>query len=183
MMVLHQRREGLEEGFCRTPLQNPPVRYAYRLSGKLRQARKHDDRHGRIQALDFPGHGQSVHSRHPVIDDYHIDFARLEEPDAFFSSRGVDHLVSLSFEQKPPRLDAGGFVINAEYSRHVAQDCWKERPDAHTPRWGCPSTLCSGRPRLSLAEARQLPRQRSRSEEHTSELQSPVHLVCRLLLE
>src|SRR5690348_17449758 len=26
-------------------------------------------------------------------------------------------------------------------------------------------------------------RQRLRSEEHTSELQSPVHLVCRLLLE
>src|SRR5690348_18448545 len=26
-------------------------------------------------------------------------------------------------------------------------------------------------------------RSRSRSEEHTSELQSPVHLVCRLLLE
>src|SRR5438876_6006170 len=28
-----------------------------------------------------------------------------------------------------------------------------------------------------------LRRARSRSEEHTSELQSPVHLVCRLLLE
>src|SRR5690348_17572877 len=27
------------------------------------------------------------------------------------------------------------------------------------------------------------PPARSRSEEHTSELQSPVHLVCRLLLE
>src|SRR5690348_17642541 len=26
-------------------------------------------------------------------------------------------------------------------------------------------------------------RERTRSEEHTSELQSPVHLVCRLLLE
>src|SRR5438876_2595709 len=26
-------------------------------------------------------------------------------------------------------------------------------------------------------------RERGRSEEHTSELQSPVHLVCRLLLE
>src|SRR6266487_5217722 len=28
-----------------------------------------------------------------------------------------------------------------------------------------------------------VPRRRARSEEHTSELQSPVHLVCRLLLE
>src|SRR5690348_17772944 len=29
----------------------------------------------------------------------------------------------------------------------------------------------------------QIRRQEGRSEEHTSELQSPVHLVCRLLLE
>src|SRR5438876_12442454 len=35
-----------------------------------------------------------------------------------------------------------------------------------------------------LAEQRQRPGRRpKRSEEHTSELQSPVHLVCRLLLE
>src|SRR6267154_5434143 len=31
--------------------------------------------------------------------------------------------------------------------------------------------------------ARRLPPRSPRSEEHTSELQSPVHLVCRLLLE
>src|SRR5690348_17749496 len=30
---------------------------------------------------------------------------------------------------------------------------------------------------------RMVDRDRDRSEEHTSELQSPVHLVCRLLLE
>src|SRR5574338_1673853 len=30
---------------------------------------------------------------------------------------------------------------------------------------------------------RSRPRRRARSEEHTSELQSPWHLVCRLLLE
>src|SRR2546429_5931639 len=37
-------------------------------------------------------------------------------------------------------------------------------------------------PPLPTAEARQQARQR-RSEEHTSELQSRLHLVCRLLLE
>src|SRR6266487_1409641 len=31
--------------------------------------------------------------------------------------------------------------------------------------------------------SRLTPRSTARSEEHTSELQSPVHLVCRLLLE
>src|SRR4051794_41697262 len=35
----------------------------------------------------------------------------------------------------------------------------------------------------SRAEALRPRRDRGRSEEHTSELQSPVHLVCRLLLE
>src|SRR5438876_10456325 len=37
-----------------------------------------------------------------------------------------------------------------------------------------------GRQRISRAKCAGA---RSRSEEHTSELQSPVHLVCRLLLE
>src|SRR5690348_17966352 len=40
-------------------------------------------------------------------------------------------------------------------------------------------------PRRTSRWRRRLPRrsQPERSEEHTSELQSPVHLVCRLLLE
>src|SRR5438876_1161307 len=39
------------------------------------------------------------------------------------------------------------------------------------------------RTRPSVAHPRRSCRRRPRSEEHTSELQSPVHLVCRLLLE
>src|SRR5690348_17979691 len=35
----------------------------------------------------------------------------------------------------------------------------------------------------SCRRLRGLPEDTARSEEHTSELQSPVHLVCRLLLE
>src|SRR2546422_5518090 len=47
----------------------------------------------------------------------------------------------------------------------------------HFPRWpGPPSTAASCR-------MSRLKRLRSRSEEHTSELQSRLHLVCRLLLE
>src|SRR5690625_707321 len=37
--------------------------------------------------------------------------------------------------------------------------------------------------RLDLAKGRQMPAHAGRSEEHTSELQSRGHLVCRLLLE
>src|SRR5438876_6022733 len=36
---------------------------------------------------------------------------------------------------------------------------------------------------LRVATSMGAGRRRQRSEEHTSELQSPVHLVCRLLLE
>src|SRR5690348_18202250 len=46
--------------------------------------------------------------------------------------------------------------------------------------------LCGGSHHMKLAQA-DAPAvaafRRARSEEHTSELQSPVHLVCRLLLE
>src|SRR5947208_14703914 len=44
----------------------------------------------------------------------------------------------------------------------------------------------AGRPRRRVARAARadrVTRRRGRSEEHTSELQSPDHLVCRLLLE
>src|SRR5438876_12226761 len=52
------------------------------------------------------------------------------------------------------------------------------------------SNTAMTRPCSRAVEARRAPRSsvssrvsRPRSEEHTSELQSPVHLVCRLLLE
>src|SRR5689334_24618949 len=47
------------------------------------------------------------------------------------------------------------------------------RPDLRHDRSPCRDRLCSHIPQD----------ERSRSEEHTSELQSQFHLVCRLLLE
>src|SRR5690348_17701930 len=44
-------------------------------------------------------------------------------------------------------------------------------------------SLCSCTRRTALSAADASRERLSRSEEHTSELQSPVHLVCRLLLE
>src|SRR2546422_5529854 len=48
-----------------------------------------------------------------------------------------------------------------------------------------PSTATTGRSSASVARSESSPGSRStrRSEEHTSELQSRLHLVCRLLLE
>src|SRR5690348_18197580 len=55
--------------------------------------------------------------------------------------------------------------------------------DRARARWGrTPHRRCAARRRR---RGRAIPRRSAsfRSEEHTSELQSPVHLVCRLLLE
>src|SRR5258708_26627285 len=52
---------------------------------------------------------------------------------------------------------------------------WNASPSPSTTTWPVIST--AGSPRAATTTA---PR---RSEEHTSELQSPDHLVCRLLLE
>src|SRR5687768_18243992 len=53
-------------------------------------------------------------------------------------------------------------------------------------RLGCRQRDADGNPdhqRVRRQHGRALGAERSRSEEHTSELQSRLHLVCRLLLE
>src|SRR6266487_6817842 len=65
-------------------------------------------------------------------------------------------------------------------SLHDALPTWRSR--SRSGRCACPTSTCSLiRPGCSVTR-RRTPRP-ARSEEHTSELQSPVHLVCRLLLE
>src|SRR5437016_12137668 len=56
---------------------------------------------------------------------------------------------------------------------------------ARTTTWGWPTTRACARqpPTPRCAGARERERRGSRSEEHTSELQSLTNLVCRLLLE
>src|SRR5437879_7970893 len=56
---------------------------------------------------------------------------------------------------------------------HSPHSCWPSRPDPAPPR---PPCSCGG----SWWGTASPP---IRSEEHTSELQSPMYLVCRLLLE
>src|SRR5690348_18050925 len=60
------------------------------------------------------------------------------------------------------------------------------RPLEHLGEHGPPARRLDevmARGRRRQLEPRGPPAQVHRSEEHTSELQSPVHLVCRLLLE
>src|SRR5690348_18072704 len=54
--------------------------------------------------------------------------------------------------------------------------CRRARRRERSARRDARRVAARGRPRAQVVPA-------ARSEEHTSELQSPVHLVCRLLLE
>src|SRR5258708_26381078 len=71
--------------------------------------------------------------------------------------------------RRPPRSTLFPYTtlfrsILALPARQAALDHGRRQPPARGPHGGCHPD-------------------RSRSEEHTSELQSPDHLVCRLLLE
>src|SRR5690348_17783763 len=57
---------------------------------------------------------------------------------------------------------------------------WSTPPCSTAPRCSAPPSTASSAPAPGAPRAAPTS---SRSEEHTSELQSPVHLVCRLLLE
>src|SRR2546425_4903448 len=67
----------------------------------------------------------------------------------------------------------GGHRGGAEPRRHRGGELDRVRPDAR-PR---------GRPDDRMAARQRIGEAQSRSEEHTSELQSLAYLVCRLLLE
>src|SRR5437763_12044146 len=67
--------------------------------------------------------------------------------------------------------------------RSPARPCPRRRSPRRPPR---SPRRCTGRGRHRARPARagrRTPRGRGRSEEHTSELQSPMYLVCRILLE
>src|SRR5438876_7725725 len=59
-------------------------------------------------------------------------------------------------------------------------ECLYAQCSLHSSEYMASSTRFGGRPCFSHTNSYS---PRLRSEEHTSELQSPVHLVCRLLLE
>src|SRR5690348_18120451 len=65
-------------------------------------------------------------------------------------------------------------------SLHDALPIWQRAREVPVPNRAHPAGALARVRRARVAERRQADQ---RSEEHTSELQSPVHLVCRLLLE
>src|SRR3989442_12446233 len=72
-------------------------------------------------------------------------------------------------------------------SLHDALPIWRARPPPGAPGAASPPRHGGAPPRAAAAPSGRAGRgggcSRCRSEEHTSELQSRPHLVCRLLLE
>src|SRR2546422_7135580 len=75
--------------------------------------------------------------------------------------------------RRPPRSTL--FPYTTLFRSRITS-CWRGRRRSATTAPACGECVCaSSAPRCRCS--------RSRSEEHTSELQSRLHLVCRLLLE
>src|SRR5207244_11257188 len=68
---------------------------------------------------------------------------------------------------------------NSPFSRRQRMFCVRSAPQPKSPAFH-PKKLLVQLARLLLYCASAVPQRRVRSEEHTSELQSPDHTVCRL---
>src|SRR5207244_13640611 len=73
-----------------------------------------------------------------------------------------------------------GSVVQSSSSTAVARKLASRSPASAAAR---STRSCAGSSSPARLATIAQPRQARRSEEHTSELQSPDHLVCRLLLE
>src|SRR5207244_11384870 len=95
------------------------------------------------------------------------------------------YLHPLSLHDALPISDATSFPLRAGLIRPAHGGVTPGRPGRRPHRPGGPETACPhvATPRWSLMIVHVSRITPSRSEEHTSELQSPDHLVCRLLLD
>src|SRR2546422_1353120 len=110
-----------------------------------------------------------------------------------------DELISLTIDDVPVSVPKGTLVIEAakqagvlvpHYCYHpglavagVCRMCLVEVEKAPKLQIACATTVAEGMVVRTQSEQAKQARMGVRSEEHTSELQSRLHLVCRLLLE
>src|SRR5690348_17550433 len=85
----------------------------------------------------------------------------------------------------PPRSTLFPYttLFRSQNSTSIPVICWVTRSAAANLSGTAASRDSTSRLTVANGECRHRRSMRIRSEEHTSELQSPVHLVCRLLLE
>src|SRR5690348_17649403 len=88
--------------------------------------------------------------------------------------------------RRPPRSTLFPYttLFRSPCSPMWSRPAWTRTPPEPAPRRSAaPTRSTAAKATTSSSAAPAATRSRARSEEHTSELQSPVHLVCRLLLE
>src|SRR5258708_11776656 len=89
--------------------------------------------------------------------------------------------------RRPPRSTLFPYttLFRSNWELTIALSCTGCEESARCPRTCCRGYAYSSRIAtfLTFSKAKRRQQVRGRSEEHTSELQSPDHLVCRLLLE
>src|SRR5258708_21447555 len=133
--------------------------------------------------------GQNRPARIPVLDlQGNVQMRWVDDPAAglrfvslfFFNDTATTEIYTLSLHDALPIFARRPAKARAS----PATASWSIRALALARLWAIISLCCAGLPR-SLRWATRWPSacRASRSEEHTSELQSPDHLVCRLLLE
>src|SRR6266436_6048996 len=119
---------------------------------------------------------------------------RLRTAAAIFATSGLSATSTASASPLPAALSCFSAAASVSLLRPEMTTCAPARASSIAPaspmpepppviQATLPASILSGAEeyfRLLLAEAGGLP---ARSEEHTSELQSRLHLVCRLLLE
>src|SRR5690348_17391810 len=101
---------------------------------------------------------------------------------------GIATLTSISALENPRKLTqvAAALSLNPHETRAAISSTGSPSPCASIISLAC--TRIFGRYRANaiapaIVRTPPMATVKGRSEEHTSELQSPVHLVCRLLLE
>src|SRR5438094_5065571 len=87
-----------------------------------------------------------------------------------------------SFPMPPPSIPSMPLFFFESSAATRDLHSFPTRRSSDLPRGGAPRSAGGEGARAGEAARRPIP-QRGRSEEHTSELQSPYDLVCRLLLE
>src|SRR5258708_18163573 len=136
------------------------------------------------QSLAMPGiknaHGGSVLFWIPIFLPVGSDALRVLSPPFTLASQ---HQLRISFT---PFLLVGRVALRVIFCSFT-RACSRQVPIAFTPcsavRSDAGLTSRGKTAALRLMPIEKLRRRKLRSEEHTSELQSPDHLVCRLLLE
>src|SRR2546422_11564836 len=95
----------------------------------------------------------------------------------FFNDTATTEIYTLSLHDALPIFPVGPITLLDEVGLDVAEKVAGVMHDAFGERFA-PAPAFAG-----MVKDGRLGRKAGRSEEHTSELQSRLHLVCRLLLE